>query len=62
MPRRPRFKWTRYLKAIVGFLAPVLTGLQADLGKGITFREGATNALTGLITALVVWAVPNSQT
>lgn len=56
-----RFLWTRYLKTIVGFLAPVLTGLQQALSNGVTFQEGARSALTGLITALVVWAVPNNQ-
>lgn len=62
MPAKKRFLWTRYLKAIVGFIAPVLTSLQTALGHGISFNEGARSALTGFITALVVWAVPNSQT
>jgi hypothetical protein len=52
----------RYLKAIVAFLAPVLAGIQTDLASGLTLREMMVNSATGFLTALVVWAVPNSQT
>lgn len=56
---RKRAPVSHYAKAIVAFLAPALTQLAVDLGKGITPTELAKNLTVAILTALVVWAVPN---
>lgn len=51
---------THYAKAIVAFIVPVLTSLQAALEKsGISGREIFRTVVSGLLTSLIVWAVPN---
>lgn len=61
MPKKKPSPWNpaTYLKAVVAFLAPVLTQFSIDIQGGVSVREVALNITTGLLTALVVWAVPN---
>lgn len=58
---RRKFKLTRYLKAIVAFFVPVLLAIRDKL-PNISLKEALIIFVSGTITALVVWAVPNSQT
>jgi hypothetical protein len=52
---------TKYLKAVVAFLAPTITQLTVQLQqpKPDWHAMGVT-AIVGVFTALVVWAVPNT--
>lgn len=64
MPRHKKWDilgYRRYLKAIVGFFAPSLTVLASKLEAGITGSELALGVVSGIVTSLVVWAVPNSD-
>lgn len=50
----------RNAKAIVAFLAPMLTQLAVDIGgKTVTWQEMRRNLTVALLTAMVTWAVPN---
>lgn len=49
-----------YLKAIAAFLAPTLTAVSAQLeSEVIDPWVVARAAMLGVITSVVVWAVPN---
>jgi len=56
-----------YAKAIVGFVAPVASSLIAATQNGtpggstITGTEWLVSLLTGVVTASVVWSVPNKD-
>lgn len=45
-------------KAVVAFIVSVLVGMVA--GFGVELPADVVAALTGLLTALTVWAVPNN--
>lgn len=50
-----------YAKAIVGFLIPTLTVLVTQIQNGVTGEEILKSVITGVVTALVVWATPNKE-
>lgn len=52
-----------YAKSIIAFIAPMLLQLQQALQtKGVSLTELLRSLVVSGITALLVWAVPNSQT
>jgi hypothetical protein len=54
-------KLSHYAKAIVAFVAPVLTDLAASLQTGpVNWRVFARHACVYMLGALVVWATPNA--
>lgn len=54
-------KLSQYAKAVVAFVAPVLTDLAATLqGGSVDWQALARRACIYLIGAIVVWATPNA--
>lgn len=51
----------KYWKALVAFAAPGAALLITDAGDGFSQRELAVAALTCVVTAAAVYAVPNRQ-
>ena len=57
-----KFKLTRYTKAIVAFLTPVLTGVAAALLEDpFTWTHVGYVAISSALTAMVVWSTPNAE-
>lgn len=54
--------WKRYAKALVALLAPALTNLATSLQDGVSGAELLRAGVAGILTSIIVWAVPNSET